>query len=1158
MVLYKRKKVIIDTNKALPEDLSKEVFYIPKTKEWFYTYEEYLSRMDYYNQNKFVCEITGNSTLNYFKALESEKREIESVEKKFPEALKEHILRHLQFNRTTRLDHLVDQVYLIFKEDFFPGEVVFIKGTSEAGGDTGSKQKGIIKEKIQYSNPVDGLTTKYLITKIDDKQQLILTSEKIFRDRNLFTKWLIRAFIRLTVTRSNKIGAPWVAKDEFAQRFRIPQEYPEDLKHFELSSKNKNASAKKEEGNKKDTKKSSDTKKATKEDKAKLKQKGISEGELKRKLYPTLHLPQSLEIMVDKKEPIPQPNTLPGKKFITDDLSIKFNLQHPKSIPDILFVSANAKGILKVSSGFSRLDKVQEALECWTFLNVFHNVLKLDTFTLDDFIYAMGWNYDQFVNIGRCGLLDEIWCAILNAFVPSQSKNKGNVKNEDVDNVQLLVNLPQSEDTENSNVDDLEAPSQANSDFFNEKQNSNPEERVNEKESSPDANSDLHIENGTAFRSETRKRIHANLDNEDMSVEDDAEGAGAEVEHNAYEVMNFRNVSWYSSLQRRNFKDGHWQCILLGILSKVEYVSSFREDIDKVYRVLAPSDKPATPSTVLNNFYENMDINLRLRVMHILTSLLTDGKAVREYINNSLEFSTTLRRNRLDVIKDLKNAMTNAQDYNLKMYEIVSDKDSAKASDKPKLNSKNNTSPAKKTSESSQDTAEDPQSELNKKRIKLDVNAFEMTNEEKAVAAKNKRFRDLWKNRKDTLVQADNCKKSKVEIERQLNEYDCQRMKLLGKDRFFNRYWWFENNGLPTLRTGFNNEDEDDNQEEEEKESEELDMLNETYLVGKLWVQGPCNDDLKNNLRITLEETNYLSEKLAPMFEGNTNIATIGSQNLVHDTKKKKDEKFREMDFSYLNQDAEQVIFDHFDLKFRSDGIFKVSKYTKKEECVVDKYGGLVSDLSTLLPMQRKVIEELPQILLNGSCWRYYESESQIEQLIRWLNPWGSRESQLRKELISAKDSIICSIKARRKALLLDEDLSEVTLESSDEQHHENIQSPDGHTDEKGGEDLLDDNAVGKENDVSDNGDLNDERKRHLSPKEEQSKRQKFNKESLQYTDKSMYPSSALTKTQKKREELELGRVLEWVNLKCIQEYDRSHYEGGQKTKGRPPKIKLI
>lgn len=119
---------------------------------------------------EFVCEITGNSCLSFFEALESEGREIKGVERNFPEALREHILRFLQFNRITRLDQLVDKVYLVFKHDYFPGETIFIKTvlTGDNGrvqGTSGSpvqvdedldshiaKQRGTIREKVQYGN----------------------------------------------------------------------------------------------------------------------------------------------------------------------------------------------------------------------------------------------------------------------------------------------------------------------------------------------------------------------------------------------------------------------------------------------------------------------------------------------------------------------------------------------------------------------------------------------------------------------------------------------------------------------------------------------------------------------------------------------------------------------------------------------------------------------------------------------------------------------------------------------------------------------------------------------------------------------------------------------------------------------------------------------
>lgn len=67
MVLYKRKQVQVILPSEIPDDLSTEVWFIPETKEWFLTYEDYLSRMDYYQRRKFVCEITGNSCLTFSK-----------------------------------------------------------------------------------------------------------------------------------------------------------------------------------------------------------------------------------------------------------------------------------------------------------------------------------------------------------------------------------------------------------------------------------------------------------------------------------------------------------------------------------------------------------------------------------------------------------------------------------------------------------------------------------------------------------------------------------------------------------------------------------------------------------------------------------------------------------------------------------------------------------------------------------------------------------------------------------------------------------------------------------------------------------------------------------------------------------------------------------
>ena len=44
---------------------------------------------------------------------------------------------------------------------------------------------------------------------------------------------------------------------------------------------------------------------------------------------------------------------------------------------------------------------------------------------------------------------------------------------------------------------------------------------------------------------------------------------------------------------------------------------------------------------------------------------------------------------------------------------------------------------------------------------------------------------------------------------------------------------------------------------------------------------------------------------------------------------------------------------------------------------------------------------------MTGLDWRYYDKPEDITKLISWLNPWGKRESLLRKELSLVKSHYI-------------------------------------------------------------------------------------------------------------------------------------------------------
>lgn len=1172
MVLYKRKRVSFMKPPDLPSNLNQEVYYIPATMEWFFNYEEYLERMDYYNRRKFVCEITGNSCLTYFEALNSEEKEIKGVEKNFPEALREHILRFLQFNRITRLDQLVDKVYLVFKNDYFPGENIYIRGMNNTedsyDAQNAPKQRGTIREKVQYGQS-DSVTTKYLVVRLSDMQQAIVTKEKISRDRNHFTKWLIKTFIKLTMSRSHKVGAPWVVKDKFAKKYRISQEYPDDLKHFAYSTptgealyedsdqggspapslnETKTKRQKKTPGPKGAKGKSVLNNLIDVDDsvsESSLEERFVSHADLKKR-FQNHHLPDRIQSEVDAISGVSTPlNQLssqsslqPTKKNIVDDLCIKFDIQNTKPQPKRLELDyfnslpsdesdnemsddepiENIEPIVSV-----RFDSIQEGLQTWTFLNIYHNALKLDTFTFDDFICAMNWNKIQFDKIGRCELLDEIWCAVLSAFVsneiPSSSEEKESESNDEV--YGLLISIPNvpkneldgsmssngkaylngSQDLKHENSDD------ENIDFDEEEKNNG--NTRSETETAPE------IKNEQNIKDEDNESM--DVDTSNNSVEEKNEDE--QEMHNAYNVMNYRNITWHERLRKRNFKDGNWQCILLGVLSLVEHMPCYNELIESIYVKLAPMESPPTPSTVLNQFYEAVNINLRLKILNLLIELLMNGNLVRSYIDECLEESTNLRRERLDCIREIKSLIETAQKQNAIISEITNG-----ASNKDK-------------------------SDLTNKRLRLNFKIMELNQEEQELWNKSEDYKNAWNLRKESLIKIEEFNHTKKELEKKLNELDCQRVKLLGKDRLYNRYWWFENNGLPTLH-GSSNDDEDDNEDEGEKNEESNaqddseDILDETYLMGKLWVQGPSSDDMRIHLKAKVNEMEDFSNVIKNN-DVNFSVVREGDNGEANEECSEKINTIKELNFNQIPDYYKEAMRRELGLYVYSDKICVSNPQTNGQEELIDKFGGLLDPLSFqyLRPLQRKVIEELPDPLVDGTSWRYYDSPDEINKLIEWLNPWGKRESQLRKELINAKDAIIKNMNARSKAFSsmkeeekekeLSAHLTQIVsridqLESGDSDHQENADTSE--PDQNSKRSLRSDLSARKKQKPSDKLDI----LKLMSVVD--LKRMQFEVES---------------KLSFEKRKKTLLKVLEWINSKAIDLYDKSLYEGGDKAKGR-------
>lgn len=99
----------------------------------------------------------------------------------------------------------------------------------------------------------------------------------------------------------------------------------------------------------------------------------------------------------------------------------------------------------------------------------------------------------------------------------------------------------------------------------------------------------------------------------------------------------------------------------------------------------------------------------------------------------------------------------------------------------------------------------------------------------KAEAAKESKqtmqYKQVLKDIEKKEAQIRDCESEILTLDEDLRESACQRTRMLGRDRFWNRYWWFERNGMPFAGLPTSS------------------TANYQYANGRLWVQGP--DDME-------------------------------------------------------------------------------------------------------------------------------------------------------------------------------------------------------------------------------------------------------------------------------------------------------------------------
>ncbi|KAL5085358.1 hypothetical protein Trisim1_010584 [Trichoderma cf. simile WF8] len=830
MVLFKRKPV-----QFLPpaeiEDDDAEVWHIPQTGEIFASYEDYLNRMDFYKQRRFNDEITGHSGLTFFEAYTSERAGGQEVEAAFPEALKGPILRKVQFQTISRLDNLVDMVYDEFKADFYPGEDVFVT-LDEFNNE---RRACLVREKTTFGARIlpDGSsslpTSRYLVVLGGGSgKEQVVTNDNLSRERGAFTKSMLRSFLKRTVIREAWNGAPWLVKHDYANQYHIDTRIPPHLRHDTKIQERKQLLAQKRERNSiHDANGHSpavqtgpvrlpELKPAPKSHKGKQTPNSAGTKGLK---WPTDMAPDGVngagyprfndERAAAPREPTPPPPP-PPPKYPIEDLQLEPREGNVR--PQLKFMCKDPPVKMEVDDAISRqidMDTVGPLLETWDTLNVYCEIFKLDSFTFDDFVEALSIAS----NNTQVQLFDEIHCSVLKILVDSES-----------DGGKVRITLPEVEEDDSDEEGDEEEDGEESG-----------EESV-ELEDIPVAR---------ATRSSLAKLEAERLAAEAAAAEEETLRAEQETKNRAEELL--KEFDWIEQLRQRNFQNGGWQRIIVGLLHQLSKNERLQQACEELLQQLVPAEMIPSPENVQQQYAE-MDINYRVKALQIICMLTMETKAVRGYMEDCSETMTKYRKDKIEWQRQRKQATEELRQLNEQRKLLMPENEPAEETNgtpvKEEIDVK--MADADESIVSRDEDAEDSQDENSKKKRRSRVltdKKKKHEEEEKAKKAKekalektkpqqSKQYIKLLKDiqKKEEIIKK--CEEEVAIIDNDLREADCPRTRVLGKDRFWNRYYWFERNGMPYAGLP------------------DSSTAHAAYANGCIWIQGP--DDLEREGYIDL------------------------------------------------------------------------------------------------------------------------------------------------------------------------------------------------------------------------------------------------------------------------------------------------------------------
>lgn len=326
-------------------------------------------------------------------------------------------------------------------------------------------------------------------------------------------------------------------------------------------------------------------------------------------LQVAMHPPHFQTSFVHNQQPQPsnfsQPQQAPQLakpfepiKYPMEDLEIKQPRTSPVRPPLKFFSDDVPEGVPAPDEDKKigiAMKSVGPLLCAWETLNVHDTVYMLDSFTFDDFVDAMRFTSEEV----DCELFVEVHCSILKQIISDSGK--------------IQPPLPKIAETEDSEEEDSSRESTPTPE---------PEPPVRTTRSSLRKSEAQQIIKQRTPTPEPPKELHS------------AEKFVAEF-------------NWIEQCKIRNFRDGGWQAIVVGLLHRLSSDPIQKAACDEILAELVPPDEEPTVESIAVN-YTNLDVNLRIQALDLILRLTVATEAFRDQLVAASQEMTRLRKEKIE------------------------------------------------------------------------------------------------------------------------------------------------------------------------------------------------------------------------------------------------------------------------------------------------------------------------------------------------------------------------------------------------------------------------------------------------------------------------------------------------------------------------------